>query len=148
MRNECWRMEGLRRSGGQMSRRQRFDALAIVAGLDRVAARMRRLGLRRLTRWGRHLVGRVVGESLSVEVDGLRMAGSVEHRGHMELVRQGRYEPFTTELFKSCLRAGMTVVDIGAQLGYFTLLAGQAVQSEGRVYAFEPDPRTFPLIGW
>jgi FkbM family methyltransferase len=39
------------------------------------------------------------------------------------------------------LRSGMTVLDIGAHHGYYTLLASRKVGSEGRVVAFEPSPR-------
>ena len=35
----------------------------------------------------------------------------------------------------------MTVLDIGANIGYFTLLAGRATGPTGKVHAFEPDPR-------
>jgi FkbM family methyltransferase len=36
----------------------------------------------------------------------------------------------------------MTVLDVGANIGSYTLLAAKRVGPEGRVYAFEPDPRT------
>jgi FkbM family methyltransferase len=40
------------------------------------------------------------------------------------------------------LREGDVVVDIGANLGAFTVLAASRVGASGRVYAYEPDPRT------
>lgn len=39
------------------------------------------------------------------------------------------------------LQPGMTVLDIGANQGLYTLLASQRVGSRGRVFAFEPSPR-------
>jgi FkbM family methyltransferase len=39
------------------------------------------------------------------------------------------------------LRAGMTVLDIGAHHGFYTLLASRIVGGRGRVIAFEPSPR-------
>ena len=39
------------------------------------------------------------------------------------------------------LRAGDTVLDVGAHTGYYTLLASTLVGEEGRVWAFEPAPR-------
>lgn len=39
-----------------------------------------------------------------------------------------------------------TVVDVGANIGYFSLLASKAVGDSGRVIAFEPDPRTFGFL--
>lgn len=129
-----------------MNRRQRLNALAFVGRLEPIAATLRKLGLHSLTRAGRHLLGLVLGNHLAVEVNGLRMAGAIEHRGHLQLIRRGRYEAFTTELFRHVLREGMTVLDIGAHLGYYSLLAGQVVTRRGKVFAFEPDPRTFPLL--
>jgi FkbM family methyltransferase len=39
------------------------------------------------------------------------------------------------------LRPGMTVLDIGANQGLYTLLASQCVKPSGRVFSFEPSPR-------
>ncbi len=57
-----------------------------------------------------------------------------------------RYEPETTACFKGLLQPGMTVVDIGAHIGYYSLLAAQVVNKEGKVYAFEPEPSNFTLL--
>jgi FkbM family methyltransferase len=56
------------------------------------------------------------------------------------------YEPGTTRFFETFLKDGMTVVDVGAHIGYFTLLAARLVGSEGKVYAFEPHPTNFQLL--
>jgi FkbM family methyltransferase len=58
----------------------------------------------------------------------------------------GTWEPFETQVFLSLLEKGMRVVDIGANIGYYTLLAARAVGQTGRVYAFEPTPRTYELL--
>jgi FkbM family methyltransferase len=58
----------------------------------------------------------------------------------------GVYEPGTTKLFELMLRPGMTVVDVGAHVGYYTLLAARLVGDQGRVYAFEPHPDTFKVL--
>lgn len=52
----------------------------------------------------------------------------------------GLYELDTHRRLKAYLRPGMRVVDCGANLGYFTLLAGRLVGPTGHVDAFEPDP--------
>jgi len=46
-------------------------------------------------------------------------------------------------LLQSCLRPGMTVVDIGANIGIYTAFFSVQVGSTGKVYAFEPSPIHF-----
>jgi len=87
----------------------------------------------------------IIGD-LAIEVDGLRLTGSFWHRRELWKMREGRYEKFTVELFKQSLSPGMVVCDIGAHIGFYALLAAQKVGPHGRVYAFEPDPRTFPYL--
>jgi FkbM family methyltransferase len=62
------------------------------------------------------------------------------------LMLDGIWEPATTEVFLRLVQPGMTVVDAGANVGYFTLLAARAVGERGRVHAFEPDPELFELL--
>lgn len=50
------------------------------------------------------------------------------------------YEQFETALFESCIEPGMTVLDLGANIGYYTLVAARQCQSAGTVVSFEPDP--------
>lgn len=62
------------------------------------------------------------------------------------LVVTGNYERFETELFLSLIRPGMVVLDVGSNIGYYALLAAQALKGSGAVLAFEPDPRLFALL--
>jgi FkbM family methyltransferase len=56
------------------------------------------------------------------------------------IVQTGVWEPTTTQFIKEVLQPGMTVVDVGANIGYFSLLMAHLVGSEGQVHAFEPYP--------
>ena len=56
------------------------------------------------------------------------------------------YEPATTQHFVQTLGPGRVVVDIGANHGYFTLLAASLVGDTGHVVAFEPNPRVFDQL--
>ncbi len=47
---------------------------------------------------------------------------------------------------RALLRPGMTFVDVGANWGYFTLLAAKLVGPQGGVIALEPDPRMFTKL--
>jgi FkbM family methyltransferase len=59
---------------------------------------------------------------------------------------KGNYEPFETALLKQHVRRGDVVLDLGANIGYYTLLFADLVGPEGRVFAFEPDPTNFDLL--
>lgn len=50
------------------------------------------------------------------------------------------------KIFKRNLRPGMTVIDIGANIGYYSLIAARSVGKKGRVYAFEPEPGNFDVL--
>jgi FkbM family methyltransferase len=51
-----------------------------------------------------------------------------------------------TELFRSQLRPGMTVIDVGANVGDITLAAAAVVGESGRVIAYEPGPDAARLL--
>ena len=63
-----------------------------------------------------------------------------------EVCFTGRYEPQETALARAILGPGMSFVDVGANWGYFTLLAAHLVGRGGRVISLEPDPRLFPIL--
>jgi FkbM family methyltransferase len=60
--------------------------------------------------------------------------------------RYGLFEPSETALLPKLVREGDTVLDLGANIGYFTLLLARKVGPTGRVFAFEPDPDNFALL--
>ncbi len=56
-----------------------------------------------------------------------------------ELIFWERYEPKTIAYWDEAIRAGMVVLDVGANVGLFTLIAAKA---GAQVHAFEPNPPT------
>lgn len=58
----------------------------------------------------------------------------------------GDYEPDNTKVFKSLLRPGDSVLDIGANIGYFTLLSRSLVGYAGTVYSFEASSSIMALL--
>lgn len=81
---------------------------------------------------------RANGLTLTVDLQDFAIAGS--------LYSEGTWEPAETAFVKSFLRPGMNVVDIGANLGYFTTLFASLVTAEGKVIAFEPNPQNYGLL--
>jgi FkbM family methyltransferase len=58
----------------------------------------------------------------------------------------GWFEPTETRLIHRLVKPGDTVVDVGANIGYYTLQLARLVGPAGRVFAFEPEPRNFDLL--
>jgi FkbM family methyltransferase len=58
----------------------------------------------------------------------------------------GEWESANTGFLRSALRAGHTFVDVGAHVGYFSVLASKLVGPTGTVIAVEPEPRNLDLL--
>jgi FkbM family methyltransferase len=58
----------------------------------------------------------------------------------------GLWEPFETSLIVAILGPGDVFVDVGANIGYFCVIAASLVGTSGRVIAFEPDPKNCTLL--
>jgi len=56
------------------------------------------------------------------------------------------WEPGETTFFISRLHAGDTVLDIGANIGWFTLVAAKHIGPAGTIHAFEPRPVTYNML--
>ena len=117
-----------------------------IRRLDAVASVLRALRLHRLTRLGRNLLGRCLTQGIAVEAEGQRLVGSVRDRAFLYKVKEGHFEPETIRVFCRAVRPGMVVLDAGAYLGYYSLLAARQVGPRGKVYAFEPDPASFSFL--
>jgi len=77
-------------------------------------------------------VGRLVN-GMPIEVDPRDLIGA-------EILRSWMWESETVRFVWGWLRAGQTVLDVGAHVGQYTLLASGIVGQAGRVIAFEPHP--------
>ncbi len=90
---------------------------------------------------------RLVRAALHAEVTtvlGHRMRLDAKDRG--ELAIHGVYEPLATDLVQAELRPGDVALDVGANIGYYTLIFARGVGPAGRVFAFEPEPGNFALL--
>ncbi|MBO9526591.1 MAG: FkbM family methyltransferase [Sphingobium yanoikuyae] len=64
----------------------------------------------------------------------------------VHLMMDGYWEMWLTETLLRVIRPGMVVADVGANLGYFSLLMADIVGSDGHVLAFEPNPHAADLL--
>src|SRR5579863_8811720 len=58
----------------------------------------------------------------------------------------GSFEREETGIVRRTLRPGMTFVDVGANVGYYTALAAQLVGPSGSVFAFEPSDYAYSRL--
>ena len=92
---------------------------------------------------------RSLGRSLSRKVQlvwGEEMTVVYPEIASLGIARYGFFGEGLTRMLLSKLKPGMTFLDIGAQLGYFTLLAAWLVGESGHVHSFAPTPSTFELL--
>src|SRR5882724_5112099 len=59
---------------------------------------------------------------------------------------EGAYEPLETLIASNVLRKGDLVLDIGANVGYYSALFDQLVYPGGEVHSFEPGGKTFKSL--
>lgn len=83
---------------------------------------------------------------LRVEIDGLTLYGYLRHRSFLEGISTGRYEAYTRALYEKALQPDIIVVDGGAHIGLYSLLAARQVGTNGKVFAFEPDSYNFRAL--
>lgn len=93
------------------------------------------------------------GQAVPLRVPGLAPAMAIRVHGEQDqhvsrrLREQGIWEPYESALLLDFLTPGDVFVDVGANIGYFSLLAASRVGPGGAVFAFEPDPDNFRLLG-
>jgi FkbM family methyltransferase len=75
-----------------------------------------------------------------VSLDGFKIYVDVEDTAvGAGILSTKTYEPILSNRLRTLLRPGFTFLDLGANIGYYTLLAASLVGVEGRVLAFEPN---------
>jgi FkbM family methyltransferase len=82
----------------------------------------------------------------------LARAGNLLYRWAPELYRpfyfmyKARSDALERAWMRSNIKEGMTVIDLGANIGTSALFMSDLVGPSGAVYAFEPDPRNFSML--
>lgn len=125
---------------------------ARLSNHPRVAAAMlaavRRLPGRRARAFGYRHVSRPLVERMAASVEvsvagGYALTVDTSDVFGRSLATSGTWEPSVTATFRLLLSPGDVCVDVGAHVGYYTILASRLVEPGGHVYALEPAPETY-----
>lgn len=119
-------------SNPQASARQRYRA--ILAGFDQ---QVLRTGF--TVRWGKDDVR-------SREVGGFTIYLDRADISVAQAIGAGAYEPHLIAFLEAFLAPGMHIVDAGANIGLYSLLAASRVGAAGRVHSFEPNSENCRLL--
>lgn len=113
-----------------------------------VAKMVRRLplGRYRVTHWLRHSSKSAFLMHIANETSDYSFVCDLRDSISREVCFTGSYEPQETALVSSILKSDSIFVDVGANWGYFTLLAANLVGDAGVVLSLEPDPRLFQIL--
>ena len=94
--------------------------------------------------WQRHVLGRRVIEK---RIYDYRLFLDADDPGiSRQLIRLGEREPEQKWILERELKPGMRALDLGANVGYYTVMMARLVGPGGRVYAVEPFSRNFDLL--
>lgn len=116
------------------------------------------MDIHQLARWGRRKLETAIRQNVQTAYlgDGVvlaRILGGYKiflrssDRGFAcHLMLDGYWEMWLTQFLARRVKPGMTVVDVGANFGYFTILLGEAVGKTGHVIAVEPNPEAASLL--
>jgi len=82
----------------------------------------------------------------SVTIEGFKLHLNPSDPVLSSAVAFGIYENYEREVFQRFCKAGDTVIDIGANVGLYSLTAAARVGSTGKIIAIEPHPESFRFL--
>jgi FkbM family methyltransferase len=147
----------LARINRKLDRRAQFDealAKSLAEMFGTFNARLDAMDRRQERMWGhldfvRGRLNTYVGDgvALAYTIDGMPIFVNSQDIGcPAALLNGGRYEEDNHQVLLSFVDPGTVFLDIGANVGFYTLQIGQRLSSAGRIYAFEPHPELFRIL--
>lgn len=85
-------------------------------------------------------IGRELGIRRVITKSGFTMELDLSDWIPQDIYLTGEFEEATSSIARALLKSGDTAVDVGANIGYFSLLFAQCVGDTGRVISYEPVP--------
>lgn len=112
--------------------------------IERIRDEWRTYIKRKRTTWWQNEIGKKEFVTLELQ-PGLKMMLYLDSRLSQDIYC-GYFEKEERQFIRDYLKMGDTFVDVGANIGMFTLIASQAVGEAGRVYSFEPCSKAFSRL--
>lgn len=122
--------------------------LSLLRLLGRLTHPLSRAGVGqfRVVQFGWRLFSRMlVGDVATITLAGVSLQIPTQDAFGMNVLLRGEWETRELHLFREQVRSG-TIVDVGAHVGLYGLIAAAAMSGRGRVVAFEPAPRNYDLL--
>lgn len=91
-------------------------------------------------------------QAIRLHIDGIEQALQLFLHGNKDQIiserlrKEGVWEAYETELSVKLLSAGQTYIDVGANIGYYSVIASRCVGDNGTVISYEPDADNFALL--
>ena len=79
-----------------------------------------------------------------IEVQGSKMF--LDKWDSLDLSLNQVYNEFDTQTVKNQVKEGDIVLDVGAHIGYYTLMLAKSVGTKGKVFSFEPEPHNVEVL--
>ena len=87
---------------------------------------------------------KLLGTTIQKSPDGVLLETRLSSSTDLSFLEEGGHTLIRSEISK--LKAGETFLDVGANVGYFSLLASRMVGKSGTVIALEPSPREYKML--
>jgi FkbM family methyltransferase len=88
-----------------------------------------------------------LGKEHIIDVNGYKLKSIPNDRGiSLELLKFNTHEPLSTKLISQELKKGMVCLDLGGNIGYYTLLESKIVGEEGKIISVEPSPQNYHYL--
>ncbi|HVU51460.1 MAG TPA: FkbM family methyltransferase [Polyangia bacterium] len=88
---------------------------------------------------------KLVGPAI-YDVRGLKMSLSPRHLIDNFIIRQGAFHPELVTFIEAAMARGGHFIDVGANIGFLSLVAARAAAADAHVYAFEPSRREYAVL--
>jgi len=98
----------------------------------------------RLVGWLQKILG--LEDVLVITSSGISLLLYPQDYVQYQILHHGIYEEKTLELIRSLLREGDCFIDVGSHIGLYSLEAAKITGDLGKVFAFEPNPKTFTRL--